>query len=67
VRMELDGSVSLLVCAPCRLLWSEGGSQPDSEASLGLTFGFPAVAALSKVLGTAMGASAVGAGMSIGL
>uniref|UniRef100_I2CQT3 protein disulfide-isomerase n=1 Tax=Nannochloropsis gaditana (strain CCMP526) TaxID=1093141 RepID=I2CQT3_NANGC len=34
--------------APFRLFWSEAGAQSAAEEALGLTFGFPAVAALSK-------------------
>lgn len=37
--------------APIRIMWTEGGAQPATEAALGLTFGFPAVAALSKEKG----------------
>jgi protein disulfide-isomerase A6 len=29
-------------------MWTEGGSQPDLEAQLGLTFGFPAIAAIHR-------------------
>ncbi|GAB5033474.1 protein disulfide isomerase-like 2-3-like [Nannochloropsis oceanica] len=36
---------------PFRLFWTEGGAQPAAEEALGLTFGFPAVAALSKEKG----------------
>ena len=34
---------------PFRLFWTEGGAQAAAEEALGLTFGYPAVAALSKV------------------
>lgn len=37
--------------APIRIMWTEGGAQPATESALGLTFGFPAVAALSKEKG----------------
>lgn len=29
------------------VIWSEGGAQPELEAAAGLTFGFPALVALS--------------------
>lgn len=48
VTEYVDGHVVVVLC---RIFWSEGGSQPGLESALELTFGFPAVAALSKVGG----------------
>lgn len=33
---------------PFRFLWSEGGAQRDVEAALGMNFGYPALAAVSR-------------------
>lgn len=44
-------NILTLVCRlyGCRIMWTEGGAQSGLESAVGLTFGFPAVAALSKV------------------